>query len=211
MVIKSLSTFLVLLVLLITLTPSFGATIDVFSHDVQGDLRVDTTQLTMLSHSQVHPSPELFTDGQIHVALGAPEISISFDGSSFGPLMATLTSEDSEITYSTLNRSPISRPGSRDRATIVPVEQLPFAPLDIPNNSPGGVGGSLAQAFQVTEPINPTTASPNLVPTPLPKTLWLYLSWLSLWWIFQEHTRRQRHDISNPHGCFSSTHSNIQC
>ena len=158
MMIKSFSTFLVPVVLFLPLTPSFGATIDVFSHDEQGDLQVNANQLTMLSHSQVHPSPELFRDGQIHVALGAPEISISFDGSSFGPLMASLARVDGETPFSLLNHSPISSPVSRDRAAVVPVEQLPFAPLDIPNNAPGGVGGSNSPSLQFLTPDNSTNS-----------------------------------------------------
>jgi|GEM_PF-6387993 len=207
MMIKSFSTFLVPLVLFLPLPPSFGATIEVFSHDEQGDLQVNASQLTMLSHSQVHPSPDLFTDGQIHVALGAPEISISFDGSSFGPLLASLTRVDGETPFSLLNQSPISSPVSKDRPAVVPVEQLPFAPLDIPNNAPGGVGGSISPSLQFLTPNNSLDSlglttitiegtidipSPqNTPPIPLPGAFWFYLTGITAFGLLQRAFNRK--------------------
>ena len=187
-------------------TPSLAATIDIFSQDSQGNLQIHASQLTMINQSQVQPNPALFTDGQIHVALGAPEISISFDGSSFGPLMASLPRVDSGITISTTSLPSLaSRPFSENRAAFVPVEQIPFEPMDIPKSTIGGVGGTTS-TFQFPQPITENNAlgiiaitidgnvgseSIPVSQTPLPGAFWLYLSGVTAFGLLHRTFKRR--------------------
>jgi len=199
-------------------TTSFGATIDLFDRNAQGDLHISSGALTMHTTLQVQPNPSLVLDGQTHVVLGAPEASFSFDGQSFGPIMASIPRISSASLLPDSGLDPISHSLLQSRAAPVPVVQIPFEPFVIPNNTLGGVGGTLTPAFPFSQPNNTTnslgfvtitidgniaseniaapdfsmdTSSQNLMPNPLPGAWWLYLTGISLWLAARQFFRKK--------------------
>lgn len=200
-------------------TIAHGATIDLFTRDAQGDLQISSAPFTMLTNSQVQPDPDIFTDGRIHVALGAPEISISFNGVSFGPIMGTVSGSNASITLSSFPLPTSSPRASEDRADVVPIVQIPFEPFDIPQSTVGGVGRIFTPAFQFPPLPNQTNSlgvvtvtlsgnvdlqdldnpgvpgefpqGTNVAQTPIPGAVWLYLTGLTAFGFLQRLFKRQ--------------------
>jgi len=200
-------------------SPTFGAMIEVYSYDAQGDLQISERVLANITQFPVRPNPERFRDGRPHVILGAPHLSLSFDGTTFGPVIASLTELDAGPSRSTIALPQLTPPTSDHQASPVAVQQLPFEPFDIPNTAAGGVGGTLGPAFQfpplestdsigfITVTIEGTveleeledsgmpgdiSPSSNLVPNPVPGGFWLYVTGITVFGLLQRARRRTR-------------------
>lgn len=172
-------------------TPSWAATVELFSHDEGGNLMIQSGELALKSGFPIRQNPETFADGQTHVALGVPIVSLDPNNLAFGPILA-----DVDIALPDSGGGNISIfSATPDRAAPVPmVDPGSLVSLQSHLSSAGG-GGGISQVTVASQPSDfvlvtlegsvGTSESMTLTPVPLPGALWVYVTGIILWSVFK--------------------------